>query len=52
MDTVSSSEGKSWITELQIQDKRVKFKIDPGAEVTAISTETLVGTIRCPLPIG
>jgi len=41
LDKVSSSEGKFWNTQLTIQDKEVKYKIDSGAEVTANSTKTL-----------
>ena len=48
-DTVSSFEGKSWIAQLQIQDKKVKYKIDTGAEVTAISTETFKQLNGCTL---
>ena len=40
LDTVSSSDGKSWHIIISIQDVDVEFKMDTGAEVTAISAET------------
>ena len=37
---MSSSGGKSWRIIISIQDVDVEFKMDTGAEVTAISAET------------
>ena len=38
--SVSSKQQSSWITTLQVRGKGIRFKIDTGAEVTAISEET------------
>ena len=38
--SVSSKQQSSWTTTLQVRGKKIRFKIDTGAEVTAISEET------------
>ena len=38
--SVSSKQQSSWNTTLQVREKEIRFKIDTGAEVTAISEET------------
>ena len=40
LDTVESSTAKCWITILLLENKTVSFKLDTGAEVTAVSEET------------
>lgn len=37
LDTMSSGHEKSWITTVRLEDQEVTFKMDTGAEVTAIS---------------
>ena len=39
LDMVSSRDGVPWMSDLQLQGETVRFKLDTGAEVTAISTE-------------
>ena len=39
LDVVSSQSGVPWMAEMQLQGETVQFKLDTGAEVTAISTE-------------
>ena len=38
--SVSSKQQSSWNTTLQVRETEIRFKIDTGAEVTAISEET------------
>lgn len=40
LDTITDSEQKGWTTVLIISGKQVSFKLDTGAEVTAISKNT------------
>ena len=40
LDTVSNSGEKTWLISIKVQNIDVKFKLDTGAEVTAISEET------------
>ena len=41
LDTVSNGQKSStWITRVQVNGKSIPFKMDTGAEVTAISEET------------
>ena len=41
MDTMSSaSDEKAWLTTIRIGEKTVKFKLDTGAEVTAVTKQT------------
>ena len=40
MDTVNSSAQRAWFTTIRIEEKETKFKLDTGAEVTAITEET------------
>ena len=39
--SVSSKQQSSWTTTLQVRGKEIRFKIDTGAEVTAISEKNL-----------
>ena len=40
LDTVGSREKSVWTATVSVQDKKVIFKLDTGAEVTAISEDT------------
>ena len=40
LDTLGSSNEKFWTSMVTLQDQEVQFKLDTGAEVTAISEET------------
>ena len=40
LDTISDSEQKGWTSVLTINGKQIPFKLDTGAEVTAISMKT------------
>jgi len=40
LDTVSTNHSKAWVTLLSIKGKQKPFKLDTGAEVTAISKST------------
>ena len=40
LDTVSSRQDNAWYTTASINGKEISFKLDTGAEVTAISKET------------
>lgn len=40
LDTITDSEQKGWTTVLIINGKQISFKLDTGAEVTAISKNT------------
>ena len=40
LDTISNDDKRVWNSELLVADKKVTFKIDTGAEVTAISKAT------------
>ena len=66
LNTMSSEQEKSWSINLQMEEKEVCFKMDTGAEVTAISEKTyqllkkdklskperiLYGPSRHPLPV-
>ena len=39
LDVVNSQRGAPWMSDIQLQGETVRFKLDTGAEVTAISTE-------------
>ena len=39
LDVVNSQRGVPWMSDIQLQGETVRFKLDTGAEVTAISTE-------------
>ena len=49
LDTVSNSGEKSWLISIKVQNIDVKFKLDTGAEVTAISEETFQLLNNCTL---
>ena len=40
LDTVSNSQNAVWLTQVQVNQKTTSFKMDTGAEVTAISMDT------------
>lgn len=40
LDTLSESNKSVWITDLIVNGKNIPFKLDTGAEVTAISKDT------------
>eukprot|EP00731_Ephydatia_muelleri_P032566 Em0024g110a len=40
LDVLITKQNSSWMSALQLNNKEVKFKLDTGAEVTAISQET------------
>jgi len=40
VDTVSDQPETSWMLHLQLNSKSISFKLDTGAEVTAISPDT------------
>ena len=40
LDTVSSDDKKAWISNIKIKGKEIPFKVDTGAEGTAIARET------------
>ncbi len=40
LDTVSNSQNAAWLTQIQVNQKTTSFKMDTGAEVTAISMDT------------
>ena len=42
MDTVVTNQATSWTTKLQLNGQETHFKLDTGAEVTAISRQTLM----------
>lgn len=50
--TVSSEEGSSWKVDIRIKQRSVPFKMDTGAEVTAINVQTysLLGKPRLAKP--
>ena len=39
LNVMSSQQGTPWISSIQLEGKTVRFKLDTGADVTAISTE-------------
>ena len=39
LNVMSSQQGTPWISRIQLEGKTVRFKLDTGADVTAISTE-------------
>ena len=41
LDTVSSNSNASWYSDVQLCGRKVRFKLDTGAEVTAISSKEL-----------
>ena len=43
LDTVSSVEETSWLANIQLCGQKTQFKLDTGAEVTAISEHTFHG---------
>jgi hypothetical protein len=49
LDTVTADHEKTWTTTTQLGGKDVAFKMDTGAEVTAISEETYQQLDRCEL---
>ena len=49
LDTVSNSGEKSWLISIKVNNIDVKFKLDTGAEVTAISEETFQLLNNCTL---
>ncbi len=42
LDAVTQQEKESWTANLKVNDKEIPFKIDTGAEVTAITIETYI----------
>ena len=40
LDTVNSTESNTWEITIEIQSKPIIFKVDTGAEVTAVPTST------------
>ena len=54
LNTVSEGSNATWTTEVLIQTQPVTFKVDTGAEVTAVSEDTwksLRGTPSCRSPL-
>ena len=52
LGTVTSQQESSWTISLQLQSREIPFKLDTGAEVTAISEETYktLGKVRLQAP--
>jgi len=40
LDTVRREQSRIWVVDVKINDRTVSFKVDTGAEVTAISEPT------------
>lgn len=49
LDTVSGCDGKYWLISIKVEEVDVKFKMDTGTEVTAISEETFKRLTGCAL---
>ena len=49
LDTVSSTKNSVWLKTVQVNGQDITFKLDTGAEVSAISTEAYETLLKPPL---
>jgi len=40
LDTLNSAESNTWEISIELQGQPITFKVDAGAEITAVSTST------------